>query len=136
MTNLSLAHWGWAVTSIEDALSAFIALGFTQSSSVTEDLLRKVRFLLLSDAAGNVIELVEPLCPESPVSKLLDKMGATPYHACFSIEKTEWDAQKKTLQKAGFLEIINASPAPALGGNEVIFLYSKHIGLVEIVLIN
>ena len=43
MTNLSLAHWGWAVTSIEDALSAFIALGFTQSSSVTEDLLRKVR---------------------------------------------------------------------------------------------
>ena len=105
MTNLSLAHWGWAVTSIEDALSAFIALGFTQSSSVTEDLLRKVRILLLSDAAGNVIELVEPLCPESPVSKLLDKMGATPYHACFSIEKTEWDAQKKTLQKAGFLEI-------------------------------
>ena len=136
MTNLSLAHWGWAVTSISDALPAFLALGFSQSSSVTEDSLRHVRILLLSDATENVIELVEPLCPESPVSKLLDKMGPTPYHACFSIEKAEWDTQKKTLQKAGFLEIINASPAPALGGNEVIFLYSKHIGLVEIVLVD
>lgn len=135
MTKLSLAHWGWAVKSIENALPSFTALGFTGTpSSIVEDATRKVRILLLSDPKGNIIELVEPLCPQSPVSRLLDKTGATPYHACFSIRKQEWPAQKELLQAAGFLEIIAASPAPALEGKDVVFLYSKQIGLIEVVL--
>lgn len=135
MGALFIDHIGWAVRSIEDALPAMKALGFEPSGEICEDTPRSVRILLLRGDGGNTVELVEPFeDTPTPISNFLTKNGPAPYHCCFAAERAERDEVIKKLKEAKFAEIIKETPAPALGGDGVIFLYSREIGLVEVVL--
>jgi methylmalonyl-CoA/ethylmalonyl-CoA epimerase len=128
-------HIGWAVNSIENASAAFEALGFEKCGDVCDDEQRNVRILMMKQKSGASVELVTPYKDaNSPVSNFLLKNGPAPYHCCFATGKEGSEKLLKSLKKAGFNELIKASPAPALGGDDVIFLYSGVIGLVELVL--
>ena len=131
--NCFCSHIGWAVPSIDSALPSFGLLGFFARGQVYADTERKVSLLILKDSKGNTIELVEPLGVDSPVTNLLAKNGAMTYHVCFSTKRDSWDEYKKELQKEGFVPLSSPSAAPALGGYDVVFLYSKKIGLIEII---
>jgi methylmalonyl-CoA/ethylmalonyl-CoA epimerase len=89
---------------------------------------------MMKNSGGTVIELVAPLGNETPVSNFLSKNGPAPYHCCFATPKNDMRATLESLKKSGFTEIIKPAPAVALGGNDVVFLYSKEVGLVELVL--
>ncbi len=45
-----------------------------------------------------------------------------------------FDNYKKEFEKNGFIVLHKPSPAPLLQGKDVVFLYSQHIGLIELVL--
>jgi methylmalonyl-CoA/ethylmalonyl-CoA epimerase len=128
-------HIGWAVNSIDEAEGAFRALGFERRGGVTDDGPRGVRILLLKNREGVTVELVSPMDGgKSPVTNFLEKNGPSPYHCCFAVDRSEMESTLDGLSQAGFKVIIKPSPAPALGGGEVIFLYSKHVGIVELAL--
>ena len=133
MGALSLEHIGWAVHSIERALPAMKALGFESTGEICDDALRSVRILLLHDKSGSTVELVEPFeNAQTPISNFLAKNGPAPYHCCFAVDKKDRDEVIQNLKEAKFAELIKETPA--LGGDWVVFLYSKEVGLVEIVL--
>lgn len=128
-------HTGWAVNSIEKASASFTVLGYKALGSICEDKIRNVCLLLISNQQSDVIELVEPLSCDSPVSDILKRNGPTPYHVCFSIDvEKSFDDCKKDFEKNGFIVLQEPAPAPLLEGKDVVFLYSQHIGLIELVL--
>lgn len=133
--NLSLAHIGWAVESIEKAIQDLSALGFKTVGDVCTDDARKVKLALVSDSCGNTIELVSPMSEDSPVSEILQKNGPTPYHICFTaeVERDFGDCRKEFASK-GFAVLHKPAPAPLFGGKDVVFLYSKNLGLIELVI--
>lgn len=134
MTDLRFSHIGWAVHSIDKAARSFELLGFSPCNGICEDTFRGVRILLMKDSFGNAIELVEPAKDGSPVSNLLQKTGPAPYHVCFSASVRDYVSFAKKMQAEGFVELHKPEKAPALGGSDVAFLYSRDIGLVEVVL--
>ncbi len=136
LTNdIALDHVGWAVDSIEDAIPALHALGFSAGGDIVEDESRSVRILIMRASGGQTVELISPLGNvRSPVSNFLLKSGPSPYHCCFEVKRELYAEQLALLKKSGFMEITKAAPAKALDGDDVVFLYSKHAGLIELVL--
>ncbi|MDR3075798.1 MAG: VOC family protein [Synergistaceae bacterium] len=132
---MNFEHVGWAVNSIEGAESALNALEFERCGNITEDASRRVRILLMQNRNGTIVELVAPLGEgKNPVSNFLAKNGPSPYHCCFSANKYDAEQTISRLKQAGFKMLIPPSPAPALKDDEVVFLYSKDVGIVELVL--
>ena len=133
--SLSLAHIGWAVESIEDAIKDLSVLGFSPTCGVCIDEARKVKLALVSDSRSNTIELVAPMAEDSPVSEILKKNGPTPYHICFTAEvEHDFSECKKEFMSKGFAVLHKPAPAPLFGGKDVVFLYSKNLGLIELVI--
>jgi len=77
------------------------------------------------------IELIEPNESDNPIESILKKVGSSPYHICYESEDIENDA--RLLKEKGFRVISDVSEAPALGNKNVCFLYSKDIGIIELV---
>ena len=123
-------HVGYAVSAIEVARAEFATLGWTVAGGVTDDVARKVRiqFMQLGDA---VVELVAPLTDDSPIRKTLQKGCGTPYHICYEVDSLE-DAEAE-LKSRNFIVFKKPSPAPAIGGRRVEWLYSKNGGVLELV---
>ena len=132
--SLRFHHIGWAVHSIDAALDSFAVLGYAPHADSVADAGRNVRICILESASGPRIELVEPVSALSPISAILAKNGPQPYHACISLLSSDFETFRGKLRKAGFLEIIPRQKAPALEGGDVVFFYSTHLGLIELVL--
>ena len=130
---MKLHHIAYAVSDIDAARDAFSALGYTPCGSVVEDEARKVAILFISGESGELLELVAPLAEGSPVSSLLKKNNnATAiYHLCFEVSSIE-DALQ-TLKSQGFSKISAVAPAPAIDNHNVVFLFSRNAGLIELV---
>jgi len=85
----------------------------------------QVREVLLQIGDGpNLIQLLEPLSPDSPVQKIVDKNGGRPgvAHVAFRVESAQraFDA----MQSSGF-NIIDAAPRPGSRGTTVFFVHPK-----------
>lgn len=126
-------HIAYAVSKIEDAADAFRALGFQLDSDAMDDESRNVRIAFMSNVDGVCIELVEPLNDKSPVTaQLADSHGASvPYHICYEVEDIK-DAVS-LLMRVGMVPVSGSSPAPAIEGRNVCFMYGGASGLIELV---
>lgn len=85
----------------------------------------QVREALLQIGNGpNLIQLLEPLSPESPVQKIIERNGGRPgvAHVAFRVESAQraFDA----MQGRGF-KIIDAAPRPGSRGTTVFFVHPK-----------
>ena len=99
------------------------------------DAARKVELALVADSQGHTIELVAPAADDSPVSRLLKKSGATPYHICLAAKvERGFDECRACFEEAGFAVLHEPEPAPLFGGKDVVFLYSRSLGLVELLI--
>jgi len=127
---LKVHHIGYAVPSIETAIGEFESLGWSVSSEVTGDAERKVRIVFMK-LDNTCIELVAPTADDSPVKKLLQKGSGEPYHICYQVEDV--DACVAELKVKRFVLTKKPSPAPAIGGKRVAFLFAKNVGVIELV---
>jgi methylmalonyl-CoA/ethylmalonyl-CoA epimerase len=94
----------------------------------------QVRESLLQVGDGpNLIQLLEPLGPDSPVQKLIDKNGGRGglAHVAFRVRNAQIAFQY--MKEAGFLSIDQA-PRRGSRGTTVFFVHPKSLGvLIEIV---
>ena len=112
-----LDHIGIAVRSL-DAAGIYKSLGLEIEHVETVDT-QGVRTAFLSVGDSN-LELLEPLSPESPVAKFIEKRGEGIHHLCFRVD--DIDAQLAKLKSEGY-RLINETAVPGAHGCRVAFLH-------------
>lgn len=110
-------------------MEAFQRLGYTAVSDVVYDSYRKVHICFM-EKDGYRIELVSPADSSSVVSGLLKKYKNSPYHICY--ETSDFETDFAALSAEGFTAIDTPTPAPALGGRQVVFLMNPFLGMIEL----
>ena len=124
-----LDHIGIAVSSIDDALSIYRALGLADAGREAVASQGVVAaFLPLGETR---LELLEPTGPDSPIAKFLARRGPGVHHLCFAVDDLE-DALKD-FKSRGF-RLVNETPVPGAGGKRVAFLHPSagHGVLIEL----
>lgn len=127
---MRIHHIGIATNNIE-RLAAYYeqALGARLTSQIIEDEAQRVRVAFAELDDGALLELVEPLPPESPIQRILER-GGGPYHICTTVEDIEGAIVRA--RAGGALVISLPRPAKALGGRRVAFLYIDGNNLIEL----
>jgi methylmalonyl-CoA/ethylmalonyl-CoA epimerase len=110
---------------LEGQVAAYELLGFREIHREEvhgKDLVREV--LLQIGDGPNLIQLLEPLGPESPVQKLIDKNGGRGgfAHVAFRVKSAQ---QAFDSMKANGFHIIDAAPRPGSRGTTVFFVHPK-----------
>lgn len=119
---------------LETQAAAYKLLGFTEIHREEVYGGDQVREVLLRIGDGpNLIQLLEPLTPESPVQKLLERNGGRGgfAHVAFRVS----DIQKAfDHMKANGFNIIDQAPRKGSRGTTVFFVHPKAFGfLLEVV---
>jgi methylmalonyl-CoA/ethylmalonyl-CoA epimerase len=123
-------HIGIATHSIKNTAQYYIDAGYSMSEIVYEPI-QNVYITFLEKSLMPRIELLEPGSDKSPVSKIIEKSGVSPYHICYSVENIE---QAITgLRKKRFLPLSQPVKSVAIDGKNICFLYNKEVGLIELV---
>jgi len=126
-----LHHVAIVVPDIEAARATWEgALGL--SAGTLERIESQAVDVLVMDAGGQRIELVAPTCPDSPVSRFLERRGPGLHHLAWRVD--DLDAALAHLRSAG-LRLIDEEPVPGAHGTRVAFLHPKSMGgvLTELV---
>ena len=110
---------------LEGQVEAYKMLGFREIHR--EEVLGtdQVREALLQIGDGpNLIQLLEPLTPESPVQKLIERNGGRGgmAHVAFRVESAQ---QAFDAMKASGFQIIDKAPRKGSRGTTVFFLHPK-----------
>ncbi len=125
--------------SLEAQVEAYGRLGFREKHR--EDVLGidQVREVMLEIGGGpNLIQLLEPLTPASPVQKLIDRNGGKGGFAHVAYRVQNAQAAFDHLKAAGF-HIIDSAPRPGSRGTTMFFVHPKSLDaapfgyLIEIV---
>ena len=110
---------------LEAQVAAYRAMGLTEIHR--EDVLGKdqVREVLLRIGEGpNLMQLLEPLSPESPVAKQIEKNGGKGGFAHIAYRVRSAKLAFEEMKKLGF-NIIDAAPRPGSRGTTVFFVHPK-----------
>jgi methylmalonyl-CoA/ethylmalonyl-CoA epimerase len=110
---------------LEKQVAAYKLMGFTEIHREEvhgKDLVREV--LLRIGDGPNLIQLLEPLSPESPVTKQIEKNGGRGGFAHIALRVADIHTAFAYLKQHGF-QIIDAAPRPGSRGTTVFFLHPK-----------
>jgi methylmalonyl-CoA/ethylmalonyl-CoA epimerase len=110
---------------LDGQVNAYKLVGFEEIHREDVRGTDQVREVLLRIGEGpNLIQLLEPLSPESPVQKLIEKNGGRGglAHVAFRVEdaRCAYDAMKES----GF-QLIDKAPRPGSRGTTVFFVHPK-----------
>lgn len=114
-----------APADLDAHVAAYTAMGFTEIHR--EDVLGtdQVREVLLRVGSGpNLIQLLCPLAPESPVARQLEKNGGRGGLAHVALRVADIHVAFAHLQAQGF-RIIDKAPRPGSRGTTVFFMHPK-----------
>jgi methylmalonyl-CoA/ethylmalonyl-CoA epimerase len=129
--HLILDHVAVAVTSIDQALPVMEALTRATGSRRERVPAQGVELCFLETGAA-ALEILQPLGPETPVGRFLEKRGPGLHHIAYRAGDLEAELQR--LSDAGF-ELIDAVPRPGAQGHRVAFIHPRSTGgvLIELV---
>ncbi|OHE26957.1 MAG: methylmalonyl-CoA epimerase [Syntrophus sp. RIFOXYC2_FULL_54_9] len=123
-------HIGVAVASMEKSIHVFRDLLGIPLERVyeSEAIKTKIAFFPLE---GCTIELIEPMDPESPAAKFIQKRGEGIHHICLGVENVE--AALRDFEAKG-IELLNKTPRRTQDGRLIAFLNPKstHGVLIEL----
>ena len=124
---------GIATKSIEKFADIYCKLGYNMSDIRIEPT-QNVKICFLSKEGNPLLELVEPLNNETPVSNIVKNSGTTPYHMCYEVE----DIQKslEELEELNFRLLFEPLKSEAMDNGLFCYLFSVETGLVELYQIN
>src|SRR4030042_1881787 len=108
-----IEHIGVAVRNIEKSTHIFRdLLGMPLGKMFASEAIKtKIAFFPVGEST---VELIEPLDPESPAAKFIEKRGEGIHHICFGVEKLEEALRHFEAQG---IELINKKPRrPGAGG--------------------
>jgi methylmalonyl-CoA/ethylmalonyl-CoA epimerase len=124
----TIAHLGLAVRALDDALPFFRdVLGLAPVPLADSDGAR-IAGLAAGDA---LVELLEPVSPDSPIAKYIDKRGTGIHHLCLAVD--DLDAMLAKCRAAG-ITVVDETPRIGAEGKRIAFLHPKSTGgiLVEL----
>lgn len=140
MIKMKFHHVGIACYDIEKTSQFYVALGYSKTDTVY-DPIQNVNICFLTETnlenekniggGNNCIELISPHDEKSPVNKNLQKNGVSPYHLCYSVKDIDTAIQE--LRSQCFIPVVKPVEAVAFGGKKVAFMFSKDVGLIELV---
>jgi methylmalonyl-CoA/ethylmalonyl-CoA epimerase len=134
LPNLKFHHIGVATYSIECTAQHYIDAGYALSNTVY-DPIQNVSIAFLEKKGEPLIELVAAPPPpnhdNSPVNKIIEKTGVSPYHICYEADNIA--AVTNELKKKKYMPLARPVNAVALNNRKILFLYNKEIGLIELV---
>ncbi len=110
---------------LEKQVAAYKLMGFTEIHREDvhgKDLVREV--LLRIGDGPNLIQLLEPLSPESPVAKQIERNGGRGGFAHIALRVADIRKAFDYLKQHGF-NILDAAPRPGSRGTRVFFLHPK-----------
>jgi len=122
-------HVGIACEDIESEFKIYEILGYTEVSRF-EDSLQGVRGIFIRCPGSNVLELLEPLADESPLSSFI-KSGIKMYHLAYRCERID-DAIDYLIKKGAIL-VSPAKPSVAFDERKVAFLLLRNRMLIEVI---
>lgn len=122
-------HIGYAVRDIEKTAAAYKDLGYSHTPIVYDEI-QNVYICFVKKSGMPSIELIAPHDDKSPVVKILNNNGVTPYHCCYEVGNLE--SAIKELKKLRFMPISNPAEACAMDGQRIIFMYKDSFGLIEL----
>lgn len=123
-------HIGIATEQVDLAQQLYKSMGYALYWS-GEDPLQEALIVLLKKKDHPLIELIQPLSNDSPVSALLKRQGAGAFHTCYEVN--DIDHMSTVLRKNKMIATTEKMPAVAFGGKNIRFFYSDTIGLLELV---
>ena len=110
---------------LEAQVNAYELLGFREVHREEVRGTDQVREVLLRIGdSENLIQLLEPLSPDSPVQKLIDKSGGRGGFAHVAYRVRDVQVAFDELKARGF-RIIDAAPRPGSRGTTIFFLHPK-----------
>ncbi|XXY48138.1 VOC family protein [Sorangium sp. So ce269] len=110
---------------LEAQVNAYELLGFREVHREEVRGTDQVREVLLRIGdSENLIQLLEPLSPDSPVQKLIDKNGGRGGFAHVAYRVRDVQVAFDELKARGF-RIIDAAPRPGSRGTTIFFLHPK-----------
>jgi methylmalonyl-CoA/ethylmalonyl-CoA epimerase len=125
----SLHHVGYVVSSIQESLSQWSSsLCAVATSELYEDPIQKVRAVFLTLPDGQIVELIEPASPDSPVKSFLEKGGGL-HHLCFEVDDLESHLSYMRNQRAAAVR--RPKPAVAFNGRRIAWMLVSGSMLVE-----
>ena len=121
MKVLKIDHIGIAVKSIDAAKQLYSGLfGFTHVGSETAAEQKvTTAFFPVGDTE---VELLEPISPDSPIAKHLEKKGEGVQHIAFRVENLE---EALAELKAKGIHSIDEKPRHGAGGAKIAFLHPQ-----------
>jgi methylmalonyl-CoA epimerase len=127
----AIDHVGVAVANIDSALTLYrdtLGMSLVHRETVTE---QGVDAALLDIGDGHV-ELLQPLAPDTPVGKFLDRKGPGLHHVAYRVDSVE---EALSACAAAGLRLIDETPRAGIRGSRVAFLHPAGTGgvLTEIV---
>jgi len=128
---LRFHHVGYVVRSIESAAEGFArSLALEWDGQVFYDPLQTVRvsFLRPRTPGAPVIELVEPVGPQSTVHKFLQQGGGL-HHLCYEVDSL--DKQLEWTRSNRDLVVRQPMPAEAFHGRRIAWAYTRSRLLLE-----
>lgn len=123
-------HIGVAVKEIEITAQMYVRGGYFCSNTMY-DPIQNVNICWLTKECAPTIELLAPVDDNSPVCKILEKNGVTPYHMCYVVASI--DEVAKVLRKQRYVMVSKPAEAVAFKGSRVAFFFNKNVGLIELV---
>ena len=131
MPEPSLHHTGYVVPSIAEGLARWSeTLSAVSVSEAFEDETQRARvvFLEFAPGGGALLELVEPLTVDSPLSRFLQKGGGL-HHLCFEVDNLEEQIRYMKARQA--ILVRHPKPAVAFGGRQIAWMMTRDKLLVE-----
>jgi methylmalonyl-CoA epimerase len=131
MKQLPLDHVAIAVPSIAGALPVYELLTGGSGSPAERVEAQGVNVAFVGEGTGR-IELIEPLSPDSPVGRFLQKRGPGLHHLAYRVPDLE--ATLRRLQEEG-VRLIDQQPRFGAHGRMIAFLHPESTGgvLIELV---
>lgn len=130
LDSMKFHHIGVAVREINATAAMYVAGGYNQSETIF-DPNQNVNICWLTKEGMPLVELLEPVDENSPVSGILERNGVTPYHICYVVD--DIDKAVNDLRKMKYIVVCKPVSAVAIRDCKVSFLFNKNVGLIELV---
>jgi methylmalonyl-CoA/ethylmalonyl-CoA epimerase len=125
---MEIHHIGYAVSDMQSSIEQMHLLGYTVGDVIVDD--NRSVYIAFAYHGTYCVELISPNADYSPVSKILQKNGPTPYHICYLVDDMEQSLLLLKSQK--WVVIVPPTAAIAFNGRNVAFLYHRSLGLIEL----
>lgn len=130
LSTMRFHHIGIACFDIEVTAKYYTDAGYTMTDQVM-DPIQNINISFLTKEGMPTLELLSPVDTQSPVCKILEKVGVSPYHVCYAVDDIA--AAINALKKKKFIPLSHPVEACAMGNEKICFLFNKETGLIELV---